>query len=226
MKIGMIVAMKKEIGTLLEKIGQAVRKDVVTGFEVGVYDIGGHQVYMIVSGCGEIYAAAATQALLTKYDVEMIVNFGVCGGLTSDMAAKSVVVVEKVVHYDFDISQVDDVPAAQYPGHEDVFLYATSELVKEAIAAEPALEAVICASADKFVGAAAEKTALNERFGAKICEMEAAGIVLTAERAGVPVLLIKAVSDSVGAGADEYHRLCVSAADCCAKVLLEILERV
>lgn len=224
MKIGMIVAMKKELETLLDKIGRSVRTEVVTGLEVSVYDISGNELYVVVSGCGEIYAAAAAQMLLTKYGVEMIMNFGVCGGLTPDMGICSAVVVEKVVHYDFDVSQVNDVPLGQYPEHDDIYLYATPELIKTAIAAEPSLRAVICASADKFVGNPADKAALNEHFGAEICEMEAAGIVLTAERAGVPVLLIKAVSDSVGTGAEEYHRLCVTAAECCARVIMKVLE--
>lgn len=226
MKIGMIVAMEKEVNTLFEKIGTSVRTETVTGLTVSIYSISGHEIYVVVSGAGEIYAAAATQMLLTKYSVDMLMNFGVCGGLTADMGTHSAVVVEKVVHYDFDISEVNDVPACQYPGHDSIFLYTTPELVKTAIAADPDLEPVICASADKFVGTPANKIALNERYGAKICEMEAAGIVLTAERAGVPVLLIKAVSDSVGTGADEYHKLCVSAAECCARVVLKVLENV
>lgn len=227
MKIGMIVAMEKEVAALFEKIGRSVRTEEVTGLKVSVYDINGHELYVTVSGVGEIYAAAAAQMLLTKYGVEMLMNFGVCGGLTSDMGVHSAVVVDRVVHYDFDGSQGDEklIPC-QYPDHESIYLCTTPELVKLAIAADPALEAVTCASADKFVGMTADKVALNERYGAKICEMESAGIVLTAERAGVPVLLIKAVSDSVGSGMEEYQKLCASAAECCARVVLKVLENV
>ena len=66
--------------------------------------------------------------------------------------------------------------------------------------------------------------ALVER--AEICEMEAAGVVLSCHRAGVPCLLIKAVSDGLGGGAEEFMRefdrtaaLCLAVAD---KIIREL----
>ena len=199
MNIGMIVAMSSEVAALLEKMGTPAETESPSGFEVMAYSLGKNMLYVVKSGVGEIYAASAAQMLISQYGVKMIVNFGICGGLTDDMALKKAVVVEKAVHYAFDLSQIDDCEVGQYPGYPDVYLPASEELVNLALEADPSLEKVICASADKFVGDPVEKRELNRRFGAKICEMEAAGIILTANRAGVPVLLIKAVSDSASA---------------------------
>lgn len=224
MNIGMIVAMSSEVAALLEKIGTPAETESPSGFEVMAYSLGKNMLYVVKSGVGEIYAASAAQMLISQYGVKMIVNFGICGGLTDDMALKKAVVVEKAVHYAFDLSEIDDCEVGQYPGYPDVYLPASEELVNLALEADPSLEKVICASADKFVGDPVEKRELHRRFGAKICEMEAAGIILTANRAGVPVLLIKAVSDSASAGPEEYSAMVSEAAASCAAAMMKALE--
>lgn len=226
MKIGMIVAMKSEIAALLDKVGTPVREDGYLSFEILVYSIGNNELYVVQSGVGEIYAASATQMLITRYGVEMIVNFGICGGLTPDMALTKAVVVEKIVHYDFDTSAVDGCEPGRYLCYPDIYIPISEELVEAAVEAEPALERVICASGDKFIGDPEKKSELNRLFSAKICEMEAAGIALTANRAGVPVMIIKAVSDSASAGAGEFSAMVDEAAAACVSAMMKALEKV
>lgn len=226
MKIGMIVAMNDEVDALLRKVGSPLRTDEFGGYAVHVYTVGKNELFVVKSGVGEIYAAAATQMLITKYDIGMIVNFGICGGLTPDMALKRAVVVEKVVHYDFDTSAVDNCEPGIYPDYPDIYIPTSAELVSAALEADPGLEKVICASADKFVADPERKAELNRLYGAKICEMESAGILLTANRAGVPVLMIKAVSDSVGGGADEFICMVNEAAESCVAAMMKALDRI
>ena len=47
---------------------------------------------------------------------------------------------------------------------------------------------------------------------------------MTAQRCGVPALLLKAVSDSVSGDADEYAAMVHASAEVCLRVLLEILR--
>ena len=224
MNIGMIVAVAQEVGALLEKMGKPIKTENPAGYEVKVYEVKDNTLYVTQSGAGEISAASSTQLLISKYGCELIVNFGVCGGLTDEMSVTRTVVVEKAVHYDFDTSELDGVEVGRYTDYPDVFIPATASLVDKACEVEPTLERVICASADKFVGDPDKKRDLNARFGAKICEMEAAGILLTANRNGVPTLLIKAVSDSVSGGADEFMKLVSESALVCVTTLIKVIE--
>ena len=226
MKIGLIAAMSSEVAALLEKIGTPQRTDSFGGFEVNAYSVGQDELFSVRSGVGEIYAASATQMLITKYRVELIVNFGICGGLTKDMSLKRATVVEKVVHYDFDTSEIDGYQKARYPEYPDVYIPAREDIVCAAVEAVPSLERVICASADKFVADPAKKAELNSLYGAKICEMEAAGILLTANRAGVPALMIKAVSDSLEGGAEEASKMVAEAAESCVLAMLSVLKKI
>lgn len=223
MNIGMIVAIPEEIGALFRSCGTPAGTEKFPGYTVYHYDIRGHAVHVVGSGVGEIAAAAAAQFLITRFGAELLVNFGVCGGLTEEMGLRRTVVVGKAVHYDFDTSAYDKAEPGRYLAYPDVYIPAAPELVRLACAAEPALQPVICASADKFVADPAAKTALYARFGAEICEMEAAGILLTANRCGVPALLVKGVSDSVRGGGEEFAAMVHESAALCVRVLLKIL---
>ena len=220
--IGMLVAV--EMDAVLSRYGRAASAEERCGFEVLSYEADAYRLVVIRSGIGELAAAAATQLLIDRYGVELVVNFGVVGGLTEEMALTRTCVVEKLVHYDFDISGIDPVAPAQYPGYEGVYIPATPELVERAAAICPELKRVTCASADKFVDGREAKSALHERYGADICEMEAAGVVLTCRRCGVPCLLIKTVSDSVSGGAEEYAALVQESSALCLAVTDRIIR--
>ena len=64
------------------------------------YRFCGAELFVIHAGCGELAAAAATQLLIICYKVDLVVNFGVVGGLTPQMALLKCCVVRSVVHYD------------------------------------------------------------------------------------------------------------------------------
>ncbi len=221
-KIGMLVAV--EMDAVLRRYGRAERVEKRCGFEMHQYDMGAYELYVLRSGAGEIAAAAAAEQLLDRYGVELIVNFGVVGGLTEEMAQTKTCVVEKVVHYDFDTSAYDGTLPGQYFEYPDVYLRPSPELIRRAVAVCPELKPVTCASADKFVDGREAKSALQERWGADICEMEAAAVVLTCDRAGVPCLLIKTVSDGLTQGGQDFGAALAETSALCLEVADKIIR--
>lgn len=201
-RIGLVVAV--EMDAVLQKYGTPVRVDKKAGFTVHVYENDKFELYAVDSGAGEINAANATQFVICTYDVDVIVNFGVVGALEEEAKTAQLCVVEQVVHYDFDTTGWLNLNRGQYPGYDSAYVAASPELIQLAKSVSPELRSVICASADKFVDVEADKWVLNEIYGAHICEMEAAGILLTCSRNGVPCLLLKAVSDSLVGGGKEF----------------------
>ena len=218
--IGMLVA--AEMDSVLSRYGKRKVTERRAGFDVYIYHGEGYRLVVVHSGIGEIAAAAATALLIDRYEVEMLVNFGVVGGLTEAMTLTKTCVVRDVVHYDFDLSGIDEVLPAQYPGFDGIRLPADQTLMEKALAVCPALVPVSCASADKFVGNQEEKQRLHSLYGADICEMESAAVLLTCLRSGVPCLMIKAVSDGLTGGGAEYYAELNKAAALC----LEVTDRI
>lgn len=222
-KIGMCVAMDKEVAPFLEKQASDVTTETVGAFKIYSFKIKDKSVYLVRSGIGEIYAAAAAQTLIVKYGVEIILNFGVCGSLVKSVAVSDAVLVDSVVHYDFDLSPIDGVPVGQYPEFDSPVMKTDENLIKLALSVAP-LKKVTCASADKFVADPEIKAQLYKNFGASVCDMECAAVFLTASGAGVPVLIIKAVSDGEG-GAEEFTRRVKSAAKVYIDTVAALIEK-
>ena len=221
--IGIVAAV--EMDAVKTLYGDAKEKKVCGGFDVFVYEKADVRLYVLHSGPGEISAASAAQVLISECHCELIANFGVVGGLSEAMNHVNVAVVEKVVHYQFDTSEVDHCEVGLYLNeYPTIYMPATKELVDKALEVEPDLVRVTCASGDKFVGQAEEKKEIAEKFKADICEMEAAGIVKTANRNQVPCILIKMVADSIHGGTDEYWKMLESSSLKCLKVLDHIID--
>ena len=221
-KIGMLVAVEME--SVFTRYGTPERTEDRCGFKVYIYENEAYELFVIHSGIGELAAASATELLLDRYEAELIVNFGVVGGLTPEMAETKLCVVEKLVHYDFDLSGIDPLLPAQYPGYPDVYLPADEEMIRKALIVCPELKRVICASADKFVGNQADKERLHQEYAADICEMEAAAVLLTCRRADVPCLMIKAVADGLTGGGQEYFDALEESAARCFEVTDRIIR--
>lgn len=218
--IGMIVAV--EIEAVLNKYGIPIEKLEFPGYLVYQYKLGENNLFVIHSGAGEIAAAMTTQFLISQFKVSMIINFGVVGGLTSEMALARTCVVESVVHYEFDTSEADESEVGRYLEYPTNYIPTTKEFVDKAIEIEPLLKKVVCASGDKFIATKEKKEELHNTFKADICEMEAAGVVLTCNKNKIPCLLIKTISDSITGGVKEFY----SAVNESARICIEITDKI
>ena len=194
MKIGFVVAMSKEMQVFLARLGESVECTQSGGFSVYVYKIANNTLYMVDSGVGEISSACATYMLVTAYQVEMVINFGVCGSLNSKLKVANIVYGGSVYHFDRDTSKLDGVEVGYYTEFNQRFLSVDESLLEKAKEIYDA-PVVKIASSEKFVADSALKNQLKEA-GADVCEMESAGVIVTAKRLGVPCLIIKAVSDN------------------------------
>lgn len=217
--IGLVVAMTKEIMPFLERQSGKVEKLSDFPFETYSCEINGKRTVCVKSGVGEVFAAAATQYLITKYSPEIIVNFGVCGSLTDNFDTKEIAIVGGVAYYLFDTSAIDGTKVGQYTGEDDVIMYTDKNLAEKARKILGGkTQITICASGDKFVADEGEKKRLREDFNAEICEMESAGVLITARNSNVPCLIIKGVSDGKG-GAEEYLKMVSMASEKCAEIV-------
>lgn len=221
-RIGMVVAMRKEILPLIENSGLEVSNESVGKYQISSFKYLDKEIIIVESGVGEIYAAGATQLLISKYEVECIINFGVCGLLNDKLNLLETVLVDGIVHYDFDLSKIDNLPVGQYPNMDRV-IPCKNSLMDVVTSINSSIQKVICASADKFVVDSDVKDNLYKEYDASICEMESAGVALTCLNNNIPFAVIKAVSDGKG-GVDEYRKLVMSASKSYVELIYKVLE--
>ncbi|MBP5373165.1 MAG: 5'-methylthioadenosine/S-adenosylhomocysteine nucleosidase [Clostridia bacterium] len=221
-KIGIIIAQLIEGSDFMKKLGEFESIETA-GFSVRKYLYKGKEIYFTESGVGEIRAAISTQFLIDNYGVETIINFGVVGGLRSEMRGK-VCIVEGVCHYDYDLSALDLSPRGKYEIFDSAVVPTDASIFSLLKEIAPAAQTVVCASGDKFVVDADFKKGLIDEFGASICEMEAAGILMTAKRSGIPCGIVKIVSDD-GDHADEYYDFLEHMKDELSSIVIPLIEK-
>ena len=223
-KLGMVVAV--ETGAFKKKYKDNLKlENKDAGFEVFSVDFNDKILYIAIAGVGEIRAAACAQLLISKYEVELMINYGVVGSLNKDLNLIETCVVSRVVHYDRDTSFLDHCEVGRYMEYESVYLPTTSSYVELVTKLNTNIKEVTCASGEKFVEGEEEKQKLHDTFNADICDMESAAIVLVSDANKVPVVMIKTISDSIKGGAQEYGQNLELAADKCLELIDQIIKQ-
>ncbi len=222
MKIGMLIAV--EIKAFINEYNEKYTKESVYGFDVYRVKEEDFEIIAIHSEAGQTYAAAATMLLVNEYKVDIIVNYGVVGALKDDIKTLHSCLVEKVVHYDFDTSEIDNVEVGRHIEYDSIYMKNDRKLIDAALKVKPDLQLLTLASGDKFIGNPSVKAELGKKFSADICDMEGAGIILIANRAKVPCIMIKTVSDSLEGEGTEFLNVFKESSNLCMKITKEIVH--
>lgn len=230
MKIGIIGAMDSEVNHLKAEISDAVPSEVL-GLEFVSGTLAGVDVVVVRCGVGKVNAAMCAAALIDRFGVTHVVNTGVAGALDEWLDVCDLVVSTDAVQHDFDVTSLDYAPG-EVPGLGCISFQADERLRAEAsvaavevAGAAHVLEGRVC-SGDRFVASTGEKRRITETFGGACCEMEGAAIAQACHVAGVPFVIVRAISDKAdGSGSMTYAEFETKAADECAHVVEEMLSR-
>lgn len=224
-KFGMIIAISQEIEGVLHAFGE-VEKICEKPFETFKVLRKNAEIYVALSGAGEIASSSATQYLICSYGVCAVLNFGFVGALDKNLVCKQVVACEAAVHYEYDVSGLEKKKRGHYYENDEPYFYFDKNLLAVVKKDFPEIATVKLASGDKFICDSNIKNGLIKDFGAQICDMEGAGIVITALRNGVPAMSIKVISDN----ADEkspvsFSEIAAAGTRDCAKIIVDLVYK-
>ena len=196
MRIGIIVAMDKEMSLLLPMIeGHVLEESLGCFFHVG--RLGLHDVVAMVCGIGKVNAAISTMTLLEKYTPDLIINTGVAGGADKSVNVMDVVVADKIAYHDVWCG-----PGTEYGQAAEMPLYfKTDGRVLELLPCRDNVKKGLLCSGDKFIDSMDSVDAIKSHFSdALAVDMESAAIAHVCHRCSVPMACLRVISDSPGAG--------------------------
>lgn len=161
----------------------------------------GRQVVFMHGGWGKIAAAASTQYALAVWKPALLINLGTCGGFADlreqPIGRGEVVLVERTLVYDI-IEQMGDPEGALRHYATDLDLSWLREPLPHPV------RRGLLVSADRDI-CLPDIPMLIERFGAAAADWESGAIAWVATRNGVRCLILRGVSDLVGAGGGEAY---------------------
>lgn len=202
-KIGIIVADDDEFKPLAERACRgeftetAFLKRRMLNFKAGCAEVSA-----ILCGIGKVNAAAAA-AHLVDTDCEIILNYGLSGGI-SGVARGDICVCSRFLEHDFDLTGIGYRPCEK-PGQ--TYIYKANEKLTElALSRIPGAVSGTAATGDCFVSDPELRDFLKAEFNATCCDMETAAIAYVCEYAGIPFACVRRISDDAGADAAVSYR--------------------
>ena len=159
--------------------------------------VGGEEVLFLQGGWGKISAAASAQYAIDRWKPELLVNLGTCGGFEGEIEPGILLVVERTLVYDI-LEQMGD--SSQAIAHYTTPLD-TAWLGKTL---PSGLQRSLLVSADRDL-VANEIQDLKEKYGAIAGDWESGAIAWVAGRNQVACLILRGVTDLVGAETGEAY---------------------
>ena len=152
--------------------------------------------FLVESGMGKVNAARSTQILIDKMNVDIILNVGVAGSVSRDINKCDIVIGEKLVQHDFDLTLLN-FEKGLIP-NVGKYVDCDENLVKIAknVKMDTKVVSGIISSGDIFISEEKMGAKINKKFGALCVEMEGASIAQVCHLCNIPFLVIRAISDS------------------------------
>ncbi len=219
MKWGIMGAMEEEVSRLL------LHLEAITSETHGMrnYVSGrcrGRDVTVVFSRWGKVAAASTATTLVERYGVTGFLFSGVAGAIHPELNVGDIVVADKLIQHDMDVSALAGLERFQVPllgfsefdvaanhvraAHRAAATYLADDLRREVAAdtlagfqmAEPRAFTGAIASGDRFVADDRESQELRERIPGLLCvDMESAAVAQVAHEHGLPCIVLRAISD-------------------------------
>lgn len=207
--IGIIGAMDKEVEALIHQMEDREEK-TMAGMTFHRGRLWNNEAVVVKSGVGKVNMAVCTQLLIDLYEVDILINTGIAGGLHKDIHVGDIVISSDAVQHDVDVTG-RGFKAGEIPFMETSVFKADPEL--SAMAKEicgiinPDIGCYIgrILTGDQFISDNDRRQKLIETFDGYCVEMEGAAMAQVAALNKVPFVIIRAISDK----ADDKARILV-----------------
>lgn len=228
--IGIIGAMEQEVNALKELM--RVRKsNTIHGYIYYCGTISDKDVVLVQGGIGKVNATISTTLLLTNYDIDFVINIGSAGGLKSFQNVGDVIISNKVVHHDVDVTAFGR-EYGQVPGLPTYFEadYELLNIVKSILSQNNIRSHVgLIASGDQFISRSNQVESIINHFPEAMCsEMEAASVAQVCHVFHKRFIITRSLSDVYNKGDssiqfDEYLK---EASKNSANMCLELIKSI
>ena len=148
-------------------------------------------------GWGKISAAATAQYVVDHFQPDLLVNLGTCGGFEGRIETGTIILVEKTIVYDILEQMGDAAEAIEHYSTEIDLSWLDENLPASAVRA-------LLVSGDRDI-VVEDIPILVEKYGAIAADWESGAIAWVANKNHVRCLILRGVTDLVGAGGGEAY---------------------
>ncbi len=229
-KFGIIVAMQEELEEIL-KIMQEIEEKEIYEIKFISGKIENTKVVVAKSGVGKVNAARTTQILIDTFKIENVINVGAAGALNPSLNIGDIIIAEKLIQHDFDITAFDHnkgyiTGVGDYINCNEELMKKFKDICNKIKSEEYKISTGIIASGDIFCTDVNMKNKIYSKFNADCVEMEGAAIAQVCYLDKIPFIVIRSISDSPnGNNAIVFDEFVKLASKRCAIMLKEFFKK-
>lgn len=181
------------------------------------------EIIAVKSGAGKSNAASATAFLIGCDKADIIMNAGLSGAV-SNCRRGDMIVGEKFVECDFDLTSIGYKPAQKPDGQK--YIYSADEtLVK--LAKMSGISSGNFGSGDLFLTDKEKKDYFKKEFSLTAFDMETGAIAAVCDKCNIPFLSVRKMSDDADDTAySSYKEMNEAQEECLSDLLLNVIDRV
>ena len=196
MRIGILTAMMKEHDQIAVLLNDTRKVEGQFNYIIGT--LNGNEVVLLQCGIGKVNAAVGTAELIRSYQPDCIISTGVAGGIDACLNVMDVVVSNRCVQHDFDLTlgyERGEIQGLTRFFESGAQLIAAAESLQD-----PTIHIGLICTGDQFI---TDRTALDTIKGyfpdGLAVDMESAAIAQTCYIYKVPFVSFRIISDTPGA---------------------------
>lgn len=190
------------------------------------FESDGRKMHIVAmkSGIGKVNAAAATAYLISERKADLILNAGLSGAVSS-LIRGDMVAGESYIECDFDMTAVGNKPGQKCDGQTSL-LPADGKLLSYALESRGVKKAP-CGTGDLFLSDPVKRDYFKETFAIQSFDMESAAIASVCEKAEVPMLSLRKISDDADdSSVEDYREMNNLKESCLTELLVNIFTRI
>ena len=232
MKIGIIAAENAEMMAIKE-IMNDIKEETIYNLVFTLGNIDNKECVLVECGIGKVNAARTTQILIDKYSVDYLINVGSAGGVNKELNILDIVIGDKLVQYDFDISGAGNYEKGEICGIGKFFesdgrlVELSKQIIENMEGRDFNIVVGAIGSADLFCTDPNLGAKTREEFGVECVEMEGAAIAQVCMLDSIPFLVIRGVSDSPNGNNDiDFHTYLGIVSNRVATILKQLVSKI
>ena len=226
---GIIAAMQEEMQEI-KNIMQEIKEEKIYELTFIKGKINDTDIVLVEAGVGKVNAARVTQILIDKFNVQAIINVGSAGSANDELDIGDIVIGQKIVQHDFDITAFGHPKGyisnvGQYVESDVQLIKKMEQTINKLDSNEFKIKIGTIASGDIFCTELQMKNKIRTKFNADAIEMEGASIAQVCKLDNIPFIIIRSISDKPNGNNEiTFDKFLEKASKRCAIIIREFFK--
>ena len=197
--IGILGAMHEEIKEIRKNVTNQ-KKIYIGDYEFITGKLANKEIVLAFSGIGKVNSATSATLMISKFNINKLVFVGIAGSISKHFKIKDIIIGDKLIQHDFDVSSFANSKLGDIPGEKDSVFRSNKVLmdtfIKISKNTKHNIKKGCILTGDQFISDKKKCEFLANYFNGAAVEMEGAAVAQVCTKLKIPFLVLRMISDN------------------------------